>query len=204
MKQFFSKKINKRGFTLIEVFTVIAISTLSFLAINSFILRMYRANSYATQQSIAIDQARRGVLDIVKCLRGATISDTGSFPIVSVATSTITFYSNIDADVNVEKVRYFLDGNILKRGVKKSTGFPLAYTSPEEVKMIAENVRNVVNIKDIFNYYNNLGVKITDLSKITDITFVKVNLIIDINPNRAPEDFNLRSSVSIRNLKTNL
>lgn len=192
------------GFTLIEVFTVIAISTLSFFVINSFILRMYRANSYATEQSVAIDQARKGILDIVECLRGATISDTGSFPIVSVGTSTITFYSNIDNDVNVEKVRYFLDGNILKRGVKKSTGSPLAYTSSEEVKVIAENVRNVINITDIFNYYNNLGVKITDLTKITDITFVKVNLIIDINPNRAPEDFNLRSSVSIRNLKTNL
>ncbi len=226
MKRFFPKRLHKKeftpldsnlteftshtfvkkvlGFTFIEVIVVITISTISFIAITSFIMTMYRANSYAMEQALAIDQARRGVLEMVQYIRGATVSDTGSFPLTSAGTSTFTFYSDIDVDVNVEKVRYFLEDGTFKRGIIKSTGYPLAYTLPEEVKIIAENVHNVANATDIFTYYDKFGAEVTNLDEVADMTFVKVNLIININPSRAPEDFTLRSGVSIRNLKTNL
>jgi Tfp pilus assembly protein PilW len=192
------------GFTFVETMIVVLITSISLLAISSFVVSMYRANSYANEQAYAIDYARRGVTDMVQYIREANISDTGSFPIASAGTSSMIFYSNIDTDAEIEKVRYFLDGDTFKRGVVNPTGDPLAYTDPETETIIARNVRNVANDVDIFEFYGDDGVEVTDFDEVTEMTYVKVNLIININPARAPEDFTLRSSASIRNLKTNL
>lgn len=204
MKYSFSKTTYTRGFTFIEMIVFTTVSAMFFIAVGGIIVNIYRVNSYALEQASAIDQSRRGVLDMVQYIREATISDTGSFPIVSAGTSTFIFYSNIDNDTNIEKVRYFLEDGEFKRGIIKSTGDPLAYTASEKVVIIAKDVRNIVNNTNIFTYYDESGLEVTDLGEITNMTFIRVNLIINLNPARAPEDFTLRSGVSIRNLKTNL
>lgn len=200
-----TRQISRRGFTFIEMMVVLAVSTLSLIAVTGIIVSIYRANDYALEQAFAIDQARRGVLDMVQYIREATISDAGAFPIVAAGTSTFTFYSNMDESSDVERVRYFLDDDdVFKRGIIKPSGDPVQYTGGEKEIIIAENVRNVANATDIFTFYDEDGLEVTNLSEVTDMTFVKVNLIININPARAPEDFTLRSGVTIRNLKTNL
>ena len=48
------------------------------------------------------------------------------------------------------------------------------------------------------------GTEITDYDNISDVSFVKVNLIVNVNPLRLPNEFMLRGTATLRNLKVNL
>jgi len=118
------------------------------------------------------------------------------------------FYSDVDSDSNVELVRLFLDPTVVefKKGVTSASGTPLTYVGqPELIFVLGENVRNIEDNTDVFAYYRSDGTQVTDLTAdLLDISFVETTLITNVNPNRAPNDFTLRSSATIRNLKSNL
>jgi len=97
-----------RGFTFIETIVVITIFTLLIGAIFGFIIILYRTQSYAWEQSVAIDEARRGIEIMVKEIREARSGDDGSYPIEKAGDKEFIFYSDIDNDETTEKVRYFL------------------------------------------------------------------------------------------------
>jgi len=141
---------------------------------------------------------------MVREIRGASYSDTGAYPVVSADNMEFIFYSDTDRDNSIERVRYFLDGTDFKRGKIESSGDPLGYElSNEVVSVLSVYSRNDAG-DPIFSYLDSSGVEITDLSNITNITFVRVNLIVNVVEGRAPNEFNLRSTAQIRNLKTNL
>jgi len=327
----------KKNFTLIETIITLFVFTILTGAIVASIILLYKAKSYTYQQSIAISEARRGIEEMIKEIREATTAEDGSFPIETAEDFKIVFYSDIDKDQEIEKVRYFLvseggklgdetkectsftkggscslsfsnfiegildsaeikvsvegdlnsgnetvdiyaDGNFLgtlctgaecgqcagiyqdltsfnvtdlaednhlevlasasskvdpfcdwieenhsfklkvelkweekgseeekasfKKGVINPTGFPPQYLSEnEEIYTISENIMNIIRGEPIFSYYdseNNLLSSPIDLEK---VSYVGVRLIVNVNPNRPPQDFILQSDVQIRNLK---
>lgn len=97
-----------KGFTLIETIVTIFIFALAMGAVTGFIVMAYRTYSYTWEQSIAIDEARRGIETMVKEIREARPGDDGSFPIEKAGDKEFIFYSDIDKDSETEKVRYFL------------------------------------------------------------------------------------------------
>lgn len=107
-RQFNKGRKKFAGFTLVEtmvaVFIFILISGLTFLFI-FFIYRYYKTN---WQQSVAIEEARRGVETMVKEIRMASPSQDGSYPIEKAEDKEFVFYSDIDGDGDIERVRYFL------------------------------------------------------------------------------------------------
>src|SRR3989344_6609897 len=105
------------GFTLVETIVFIAIFTLALLAVTSAITYFYQTNRYLLQQAVAVTNARAGVEHLVRDLREAAFSDDGTYVLVGAATSTVTFYSDVDRDNSVEKIRYFLDNSMFKRGI---------------------------------------------------------------------------------------
>ncbi len=60
-----------KSFTLIETLVAILVFTLAMGAVSGLILMAYRTQSYTWQQSIAIDEARRGIETMVKEIREA-------------------------------------------------------------------------------------------------------------------------------------
>ncbi len=58
-----------RGFTFIEVIVIIVIFTIIIGALSGTVVMLYRTNSYSFQQSLAIDEARRGVDIMIKEIR---------------------------------------------------------------------------------------------------------------------------------------
>jgi len=195
--------VKKDGFTLIETVITIAIFSLVMVLISSSILYFYRAHNYTIDQSFAIESARRGIETMVREIREATYSDTGAYPLVSADWQSFSFYSDVDKDSNVEKIRYFLDGTSFKRGSIKATGSPLVYNiDDEDVAILSDNARN--GIEPIFHYYDQNGVELLDLSNVTNIALVSVSLMVNVTPSRAPDEFILRSSANLRNLKMNL
>ncbi len=200
------KLIDKKGFSFIEMIVAISIFTIVIIALASSAIYFYRSNAYSVEQSFAVNSARKGIEFMVRDIREAIYSDEGAYPIVSASSNSFNFYSDVDKDNSVERVRYYFENGSLKKGIIKSSGNPPVYNSANEVVyIISENVRNIEQGVPIFRYYDNTGGEIFNPSiNITIIAFIKVNLIVNINPSRLPNEFTLQSSATIRNLKTNL
>jgi len=88
-----------------------------------------------------------------------------------------------------------------KKGITNPTeGLPIEYPTDEEtIQVLSSYVRNV---PPIFKYFDKDGQEITDRpARLIDTKVMRVYLIININPSRGPNDFELKSSVQLRNLK---
>jgi prepilin-type N-terminal cleavage/methylation domain-containing protein len=321
------KRIVLGGFTLIETIVAIVIFTLAMGAVSGFILMGYRTQTYTWQQSIAIDEARKGIETMVREIREAREGQDGSFPIEKAGDKEFIFYSDINNDGKTERVRYFLgatnsgnqiqecqtsvkggtcsvsfsnflkgtlksaqvkvsvDGDFgqtreyaeifadgikigeicksgcsdcprawqgtatfdvtsqasdnsitflakatsfvdplcphsmkarfefsftedlaglaheFRKGVIKPTGDPPKYLTENEV--ITTLTSYVRNAPPIFEYYDQNGNKIEPLpARLKDTKVMKVYLVVNIDPNRPPQDFELESFVQLRNLKT--
>lgn len=191
---------NSAGFTLMETVVTIAVSSLVFLAVFGFIYYFYRTSGYNLAQMSAVNNARKGMETMVRELREATYSDGGAYPLKQAQNQLIVFYSDIDKDYNIERVRYFLEGDILKKGILKATGSPPKYQEEdEEIKILSENVRN--GDEAIFTYYDGNSEEVEDLNKLTDIKLIQLKLVVNTNPNRPPGEFTLISNAQLRNLK---
>ncbi len=200
-------EISVKGMTLIEMLMAISIFSIIILAVTYSATSFYRYNAYGLEQAQAVDSARRGIEPSINNIREATYSDEGAYPVVSAAANSFSFYSDINGDNSIEKIRLYLDTatNTFKRGLIKSIGDPLTYNGqPETIIILADNVRNIEQGVDIFEYYDNTGVEITNLSNVSNIAFVKMSIVVNINPARSPNDFTLRASAALRNLKSNL
>ena len=191
-----------RGFTLIETIITIVIFALLMGVVSGFIVMAYRTQSYTWQQSVAIGEARRGIEVMVKEIREARPGDGGSYIIEKAEDFQFIFYSDIDKDEETERVRYFVDGTNFKKGVIDPSGWPISYPPENEVvTILSQYVRNQ---PPIFRYFGGDGLELSPPARLKDTKLMEVYLIIDVNPVRTPQAFTLKSSVQIRNLKTNL
>ena len=188
---------------MIETLATIAIFALALGTVSAFLVFGYRTQSYASQQSLAINEARKGIETMVKEIREAQGGDDGSYVIEKADDYEFIFFSDVDKDSAVEKIRYFIDGNEFKKGTIESSGFPLQYLPENESFIVLSQY--VRNSPPVFHYYDGLGSEVLELpARPKDTKLMKVYLVINVDPNRAPNDFELESAVQLRNLKTNL
>jgi len=118
----------------------------------SFLLYIYRAENFSTNQALAINNARKGVNGITKEIREARQSDSGTYLLEKCEDFEIIFYGDIDNDDKVEKVHYFLENEKMKKGIINPSGNPIDYTGEEEIKIISNYVRNTTT--PLFYFYN--------------------------------------------------
>jgi prepilin-type N-terminal cleavage/methylation domain-containing protein len=97
-----------QGFTLTETIVAIFIFSLLMGAVSGMILMLYRTHSYEWQQSLAVEEARRGIETMVKEIREAREGENGAYPIEYAGDKEFIFYSDVDNDGKTERVRYFL------------------------------------------------------------------------------------------------
>ena len=192
--------------SLVEMVVLLYIFTILSLVILNSIASFYRYNAYTIAQSYQVSNARRGVELLVRDMREMIYADDGSFPLVNMSTSSISFYSDIDRDDSVEFVDYQLIGTTLYKYVYDAVGSPPSYstTTPSEVYTLSEYVQNNNQDVDIFTYYAIDGDEANATTTVTDIRYINVEVIVNIDPVRDPGEFSLRSSASLRNLKENL
>ena len=98
----------RQGFTLVEVLVTIVIFSIVVSVVFSAIFMFYRNQSFTWDQSVAIEEARRGIKTMVREIREAKVGDDGSYSIESANDKEFVFYSDIDKDGATEKVRYFI------------------------------------------------------------------------------------------------
>ena len=200
-------KKDKNGFTIIEILTSIFVLSLIVLLIGSFQKNVFSLNSIIQSGLTVQQEGRKALKTIIPEIRSISSSSTGSYPLAEVQQNSIIFYSDIDGDGLKERLRYFLDGNILKRGVLKPTGDPAQYILGNEA--VSEFVHEIANgATDIFNYYDTNYDGATDPLlypiNILNVRLIEITLIIDGNGSRPPVPVTLKSKASMRNLKDNL
>jgi type II secretory pathway pseudopilin PulG len=193
--------LERRGMTLLEALVWVAITSMILLAIVNSVLYFYRANTYAVEQSSAVTSAQRGIDSMIQTMREAAYSSTGAWPVIAMSETSFAFYADVDDDPFIERIRYYLDGNSLVRGVVDPSGDPPVYTNPEALTVISDNVRNTEQATPMFQYYDLNGDLMADLTKIAEVRFVQATVIVNVNPFRAPNQFTLRSTAAFRNLK---
>lgn len=97
------------------------------------------------------------------------------------------------------------DKYILKKGVIEPTDWPVTYPEDnEEIYIISKNVMNNARGEPLFAYYDKGGNLLDLPARLEKTTFMKFKVIVNVDPNRPPQDFILESGVQIRNLKNNL
>ncbi len=201
---------DNQGLTLIETLIGIAIFVTAVGVVYMFVSQGFKVQNFSLQGSQAIAEARRGLDTMVKEIRETQIADNGAYPIERADKFEFIFYADIDKDDSVERIRYFLDGTDFKKGVIQPRINPVGYFSSDEViSIISRYVRNTAS-EPLFTYYNSnwpadtVNNPLPYPAKETDVRFIKINLKVNVQPEMAPDNFEILTYVHIRNLKDNL
>lgn len=195
------------GFTLIEALIGVALSILVGSGIWVAQRQIFGTQALVRDSLMAQTEARRALKDMITVIREASSAGDGSYAIAQAAEASFIFYTDQRGNGVKDRIRYFLDGSTLKKGVIVPSGSPLSYDAGNETTQ--EIVHNVANgTQPVFQYYDSLYNGTTPpLSfpvSAMSVRLVNVTLIIDQNPQKLPEAFTLNTRVTLRNLKDNL
>jgi prepilin-type N-terminal cleavage/methylation domain-containing protein len=196
-----------RGFSLVEAIVVIALFTVLLMAITYSVAQIYKLNSATLEQANEIEFARRGLFTWIRDAREMTLGANGAFPLVRAENHRVGFYSDIDKDQSVEYVEYVLATTTIRKFTYEATGTPAVYatTTPARVDILSEYIQNIPQGQTTFRYYNDAGTLIANpQAQISDIRYIRMNVIVNIDPARSPGEFMLQGSAVPRNLKENL
>jgi hypothetical protein len=185
---------------------VVSLYTIILLAVGNSISSFYKYNAYSFAQSSQVAEARRGINRMVRDIREMTYGDEGSYPLLVMEEHKIGFYSDIDRDDSVEYVEFSVSSTTLEKNIYNATGSPPTYSTSTiaETHTLSTYVQNIPQATSTFVYYDVNGDEATATSTVTDIRYVEVRLIVNVDPIRDPGEFMLRSSSALRNLKDNL
>lgn len=197
-----------RGFTLIEVITTIAIFVVIMIAVSAFQYNVLNYNRIGTVALTNAQEVESLLKTMAKEIRSMESGSDGSYAISAAATTSLTFFADVDSDGNKEKVRYYIATTTIYRGIIKPTGSPASYIQGNETtKTLVTGIRNSPSTP-IFDYFDSMyagtSTPMTYPLNLTSIRLVKVTLTIDTDPNKAPVLRTYTTQVGLRNLKDNL
>lgn len=194
--------------TLTEVLMAVFIMAITMEGFALLYMRSLRSNAFILEEGMTVFAVSRAVNSMVSDLRKIRQSDGGAYPILLGSDSELTVFLDIDSDGATEKVRYFLDGSDMKRGVSD----PITDTAPvtypdgdDSVSIIATRIVNTEN-QPVFYYYNEnypgdqVNNPLVTPVSVGDVRLVKIHLLMNIDPARAPDNVNIQSFVQLRNL----
>jgi prepilin-type N-terminal cleavage/methylation domain-containing protein len=189
------KKLNPRGFSLVEVMVVTAILSLIYFIGGDLIVTGLKATRYESEQATAVAYARKSMGIVTTDIRGANTSERGDYPIGIAQNDELAFFNDMNDDDIMERIRYYVSGTALIREIYLPG--PLDdYSVFSASSSIATYVNN--NATPIFTYYDSSS-QPTDV--INQIRMINIYIMINVTPLVAPNDFILESDVNLRNLK---
>lgn len=196
----------EKGFTLVELMLSIAI-----LLLITFGVTLFQKNIFSLgknfQGNLNFQLGARSILKSFSSeIREASQSSLGAYPIEKASTTEIIFYSDHNNDGFKERIRYFLSGTTLQRGVVEPAGNPLTYTIATE--KVTTVLTSVVSTSTIFQYYdtNYTGTSSPLVQPVTlsSIRLVKAIVLVNPDPNRIFKPYIITTQATMRNLKDNL
>ena len=201
-----NQRPQESGYSLIEVLIATSLLLIIMFGMYQFQKSVFSINLSLSESLTSQREARSLMQRISGELRSASPSSTGSYPLEQVGTTSIIFFTNIDNDALKERMRYFVSGTTLKRGITKPSGNPLAYNLGSEI--VTDQVHNVLATSSIFFYYdtNYAGTSspMAQPVNIAGVRLIKIQIQMDANPAKPPEALSFTTQIMMRNLKDNL
>lgn len=193
--------IRRRGFTLMETIVVVGISAILMLGVGIFMVDVFRYNGVLVGQIDANRQLSRATIQMTREIRTAEPSSLGGYSLESPTATSLIYYANINGDAYTERIRYFLDGTNLKRGVIRPSGTPLSYNpANESIVTVVEHVTN----SDIFTYYDQnydgTSAPLSSPVPVTSIRLIRIRIVVR-GASQQTQPIEADTSVEIRNLK---
>ena len=196
------------GFTLVELVVALFIFSLIAYGIIFLTSNIFTAATGQTSLLADTDQARKLAFQIVNELRNATYGSDGGYPLNTAQDQQIVFYTNVDTDVNPERVRYYVQNSKLYRGVSEWNGS--AYDVAHEQVVLVQNDLGV-GTNPVFYYYadtytgSSSQASLVQPVSIAQVKYIKINLqLVNVAGANKTNTYTVSSSASFRNLKTNL
>ena len=139
-------------------------------------------------------------------IRSMSPGANGAYPLITAGTSSVSFFSDVNADGTTEQVRYFLTNGQLYQGITQPSGSPVVYNSSGEVVSgLLAGVSND-NTSPVFEYFDgNYTGTSSPLSlpiQANTVRLIRINLNL-ISPDSATPKI-YTTDVMLRNLKDNL
>lgn len=202
-------RLDKTGFTLIEVLTVNAIMALVIgvtVLFWQFILKNY---DFSLNQLHITEDVNGVVRQLETELRQAQEGMQGAYPLEILNNDEIAFYADVDNDGLVERIRYAYSNGTIIRGVVKPTGNPPQYTlSTEKAVTVSRNI--LPNHSPIFTYYNQNWPQDTTnnplplASRPLNTRLIKVSIPMSVKDSLNTASQSAEAIIQIRNLKHDL
>ncbi len=194
---------NERGVTLLELLIAMAITTLAMTLVTYFAIDISNfgidlGNRLETERELDLT-----LLTLVAEVRSMGPGANGAYSIETATANTFTFYSDTEGDGSFERIRYFVDGTILKKGViEPTTLVPPTYPAGSEA--ISEVVHYLTS-PSIFQYYDEgyppeIG-PLPSPVNISDIRMVTITGTTDKDTTKSPVATTTSVTVTIRNLR---
>src|SRR3989344_2808464 len=188
-----------RGVTLMVILIAMGILLLIGASLWRIQKNFSSSNTYLTDSLNAQGEAR-GMLKILSAeVRSLSPSSNGTYPIEQASSTSLVFYSDIDNDTLKERVHYYLDGSVVRKGTVKPTGAPLSYNLGTET--LKEVMHDVINgtTTPLFNFYDStyagtsspLGEPVVS----ADIRLVQITIIVDKDPDKPPTPLTFSTAV---------
>lgn len=199
----------QKGFTIIEI--VVAISIFSIVSIGlMYLVGVVFTQATKSGNTIAdADQTRRLSNNIMQELRNAVTGSNGAYPLSIASDQQLQFYSNVDGGTDIERVRYYLSGGKLYRGIVKQSGSPANYNGTEVSRVVQDNVANNGSTP-LFYYYDenfddNVDTALTQPVNVAVVTYIKLNIeVLKKNGLSSSAKYTVNAGAALRSLKTNL
>lgn len=205
----FKEIIRKKypGMSLIEMLVAIGIFTIGILGFTQLFLYSWRQNAYTMEMGQTSMAVSRGVNEMVQYLRKVRQGDDGSYPVAFANDNELVVFGDYDKDGITERLHFYRNDEDIIMGIRKpTTGMPKIYASGDaETKIIASHIVNDADTP-IFAYYDSsypedsVNNPIVTPAAAPNVRLIRVDLHMNIDPNRAPDNIQIKSFVEMRNL----
>lgn len=189
---------------MMETLIGIGIFVLIVGALTLFSRNVWMYNSFLSNALQGTNSARAALKTMTAEIRTASSGNNGAYAISAASSTSFTFYSDIYDDGLKEKVRYFLNGTNLQKGVVKPTGSPLDYTGAEVITTLVPNVTNGFSFSYYDKNYDGTTTALASPVDVSAIRLIKITIPIEKDVNKSPAPITFSTQVTIRNIKDNL
>lgn len=183
------------GVSIIELVVWISIAGLLIVAMSVLLGRGIASNRFQFEQVLITEDARRQLELVSDALRNAR-NEGGNNWLVSAAEDEVAVQTDVNQDSVVDTVRYFLDGNDLKRGIAEGG-------QSEEVHIVARSIASGLSGQPLFTFFNAERQQL-DPSEANSSTVSRIGIafLVDINEMQEPGAGEIATAVKPRSEDT--
>jgi len=199
-----------KAMTIVELLVAISIMLIGMEGFALLLLKSLGTNKFIIEEGVSSAAVSRATNKIITALRSVRQADNGDFPVESGSDFDLKVYVDIDDDGATERVHYFLDlaNDQLKMGVANPLGTtPVTYPAGDDTVSVLANYIVNENTDPVFYYYNEnypgdvVNNPLATPVDVASVRLIRVHLLINIDPVRAPDNVNIESFADLRNLE---